>query len=385
MAAAADQLGASLERDRLLRDATLAEIIPPKPRPQVRRGCPYSVSAWTCGRPSPRSCAAAGSLMDPEVDCRSSSAACTAGVRRPGGRVAQPARHEPPGHEPVRRGRAAPRPARDVRPSLLWGRMSFGEPPQTGRWFRSSTDIPEDLPLVKPVDGGFLSQTLANIIDNAAKYAGPEVPSRVRSTPPSPTSSRSSGLRSSESWARRAGRGAPAPVREVLPRAASKGEGSRRGTRRIGLWFVRGLAEAMGATVVARQSDLGGLAVDLRVAAVPRDVTLPGPRRPCPSTEGGGLHPHRGGRRGRRAAPVATLFRAGTATWSPEAGDAESATAVLGPLTDRMSSCWTWASRTAMALALIRQVRREATTPILVISARGREEEKYCRARRPRR
>ena len=65
--------------------------------------------------------------------------------------------------------------------------------------------------------------------------------------------------------------GGPGVPAESLPRlfekfyrVPRKGEGSRRGTG-IGLAVVRGLIEAMGGTVVARPSALGGLAVDFDV------------------------------------------------------------------------------------------------------------------------
>jgi signal transduction histidine kinase len=62
---------------------------------------------------------------------------------------------------------------------------------------------------------------------------------------------------------------------EKFYRATVPGARSRRGTG-IGLAVVRGLALAMGGRVAARQSDLGGLAieVDLPVARTPAGLTV---------------------------------------------------------------------------------------------------------------
>jgi len=58
-------------------------------------------------------------------------------------------------------------------------------------------------------------------------------------------------------------------------RVRQRGDGSRPGTG-IGLAVVRGLIEAMGGTVSARRSDLGGLAVDIELLAAPPLETGPG-------------------------------------------------------------------------------------------------------------
>ena len=110
-----------------------------------------------------------------------------------------------------------------------------------------------------------MGQVLANTLDNAAKYGGPDAPIRITAalTP--------------EGRVRVAIEdGGPGVPPEALPRlfekfyrVPRKGEGSRRGTG-IGLAVVRGLVEAMGGHVSARASDLGGLAVefDVPVAAL---------------------------------------------------------------------------------------------------------------------
>ena len=69
--------------------------------------------------------------------------------------------------------------------------------------------------------------------------------------------------------------GGPGVPRSALPhlfdkfyRVQQRGDGSRPGTG-IGLAVVRGLTEAMGGSVSARRSDLGGLAIDIDLPAAP--------------------------------------------------------------------------------------------------------------------
>ena len=113
------------------------------------------------------------------------------------------------------------------------------------RWAtgRSTSTSPPDLPPVL-VDEVFIGQVLANTLDNAAKYAGPDAPIRI--------SAREHGRRRVRVTIEDGGPGVPP---EALPRlfekfyrVPRKGEGSRRGTG-IGLAVVRGLVEAMGGRV----------------------------------------------------------------------------------------------------------------------------------------
>ena len=57
-------------------------------------------------------------------------------------------------------------------------------------------------------------------------------------------------------------------------RVRQSGDGSRPGTG-IGLAVVRGLTEAMGGTVGARRSQLGGLAIDVDLPAAPHPEPEP--------------------------------------------------------------------------------------------------------------
>ena len=126
-------------------------------------------------------------------------------------------------------------------------------------------DVNLDAPPVE-VDPIFLDEAFTNVIENSVKHtpagtalricAGPVGDGRVRLT------------------VEDAGPGVPA---DALPRLFEKfyrvpgrDRGSRSGTG-IGLAVVRGLTEAMGGRVSARQSTLGGLAIDLDLpeAAIP--------------------------------------------------------------------------------------------------------------------
>jgi len=137
-----------------------------------------------------------------------------------------------------------------------------GPGPEAGRETASEADrvsvsVADDLPPVQ-VDELFIGQILGNTLDNAAKYAGPTAPIAV-------SASRLDAGRVRVTI-EDGGLGVPP---EALPRlfekfyrVPRKGEGSRRGTG-IGLSVVQGLAEAMGGSVAARASALGGLAVDI--------------------------------------------------------------------------------------------------------------------------
>jgi two-component system sensor histidine kinase KdpD len=122
-----------------------------------------------------------------------------------------------------------------------------------------TVEVPPDLPPVL-VDEVLIGQVLANTLDNAAKYGGPEAPIRITA---SVTPDRRVRVTIEDG-----GSGVPA---EYLPRlfekfyrVPRKGEGSRRGTG-IGLAVVRGLIDAMGGQVTARSSSLGGLAIDFDI------------------------------------------------------------------------------------------------------------------------
>ena len=222
------------------------------------------------------------------------------------------------------------------------------------------------------VDPTFLDEAVTNIIENALKYTPAGTPLRITAT-------------GSEAPGRirltieDGGAGVP---EETLPRLFEKfyrvpgsGRGSRSGTG-IGLAVVRGLVEAMGGAVRARRSELGGLAVDIDLVAatVPaelldgcRHVTTRRPQRPRvllveddPET---------------RAALVRELTARGY---------------LVDPATDGRSALERWeAARPDVilldlglpdmdGLSVITRVRRDALTPIVILSGRYEEREKVA-------
>jgi len=259
LAAAADQIGGSLERDRLLRDATAAEI---SRRSEALKSALLDSVSHDLRTPLASVRAAAGTLMDPDVEWppqrRREIAASidreAEWLNRLVTNLLDMSRIE----------------AGELKPSLevfelpdLVDSALARSAPEGGH--HVTLDLPHDLPPIL-ADEVFVGQVLANTVDNAAKYGGPDVPIRI--------SARSVGDGIIRLTVEDGGPGVPG---DVLPRlfdkffrVPRKGEGSRRGTG-IGLSVVRGLIEAMGGRVAARPSVLGGLAIDmdLREAAVP--------------------------------------------------------------------------------------------------------------------
>jgi two-component system sensor histidine kinase KdpD len=120
------------------------------------------------------------------------------------------------------------------------------------------------------VDPVFLDEGFTNLLENALKFTSPGDAIHVHA-----------GEITEDGFLRLtvedSGPGVPAAALDRLfekfYRAGTDARSSRPGTG-IGLAVVRGLTEAMGGRVAARQSDLGGLAIDLflPVAAVPAEL-----------------------------------------------------------------------------------------------------------------
>ena len=123
-----------------------------------------------------------------------------------------------------------------------------------------------DVPPVR-VDPALLDQILDNLLENTARYAGPDAPVRIRADPAAGDTVRLT--------IEDGGPGVPDAdldrVFEKFYRAPRRGPAAKAGSG-VGLAVVRGFAEAMGARATARRSELGGLAVDLDL---PRASTAP--------------------------------------------------------------------------------------------------------------
>jgi two-component system sensor histidine kinase KdpD len=116
------------------------------------------------------------------------------------------------------------------------------------------------------VDPTFLDQILDNLFENIARYAGPGAPVRV-----SAVSVAAGQVRVT---VEDGGVGVPD---DALPRLfdkfyrVSRRGPAARGGSGIGMAVVRGFAEAMGGSVTARRSAMGGLAVDVDLPAAEED------------------------------------------------------------------------------------------------------------------
>jgi two-component system sensor histidine kinase KdpD len=115
-------------------------------------------------------------------------------------------------------------------------------------------------PVVVRVDAVFLDASVANVLDNALKYTPPDARIRVATTRVDRATVR---LSIEDSG--------PGVADNALPRLFDKfyrvpgARGGSRGGLGIGLAVVRGLIQATGGHVTARRSDLGGLAIDLEL------------------------------------------------------------------------------------------------------------------------
>jgi two-component system sensor histidine kinase KdpD len=248
LAAAADQVGQALERDRLRRDAMAAEAA--RQSESLKSALLDSVS-HELRTPIAAIRAAAGQLATGEAaDVANTIDRQAIHLDRLVTNLLDMGR--------IEAGELRP----DPRPVLLddavadtVGRLRGS---LDGR--RVTIDIPEDLPPVM-VDEVYLDAIVANLVDNARKYSPPEAPIRVAAC-------------RAEAMVRLqvedGGGGVPD---ELLPRLFEKffrapppGHAASRGSG-IGLAIVRGLADAMGGRVSAQRSTLGGLSVNVDLPA----------------------------------------------------------------------------------------------------------------------
>ena len=254
LAAAADQVGQALERDRLRRDATSAEV-------------------------ARQSDALKSALLDSvSHDLRTPIAT----IRAAAGRLAESANADDRAPVAEAIDRQAVHLDRLVTNLLDMTRIEAGElHPQRHpvllddavadaiERMQSSlvdrdvrVDVPQDLPPVL-VDEVYLDAILSNLLDNARKYSPGEAPIRVSAR----VSEHDGPVRL---VIEDGGPGVPEAslgrIFEKFFRGAPTVAGMRRGSG-IGLAIVRGLTEAMGGTVGATRSSLGGLAITVELPA----------------------------------------------------------------------------------------------------------------------
>jgi two-component system sensor histidine kinase KdpD len=264
LSAAADQLGQAVVRDRLAEEATNAEIL--RESESLKSALLDSVS-HDLRTPLATIRAAAGSMLDRSI-------AWTEDERLEAFQTID--------SEAERMGRlvrnlldlsriegGALRPELAAHDAGEIARQAAGRIHAQGKTIR--VDTPPTLPPVL-IDDVYLGQILANLLENAVRYGGHTIVVQGRDLPDEGAVELSV-----------ADDGEGVPVRALghlfdkfyqVPRADAL---SRRGMG-IGLTVVAGLAHAMGGTVRAERSDLGGLAVVVTLRAADAPPPDPGER-----------------------------------------------------------------------------------------------------------
>ena len=259
LGAAADQIGRALERDRLSDEAAAAEIAR---RSDVLKSALLDSVSHDLRTPLASVRAAAGTLMDPAVDWSPQDRLeIAASIDREAERLNQLVSNLLDMSR-IESGELRPRTAVFLLDDLVAGALERSAVPLRGRTV--TVDVATDLPPVE-VDEVLIGQVLGNVLENASRYGGEHAHIRLSARLLDPDLVR---LTIEDD-----GPGVPD---DSLPRLVEKfyrvprsGEGARRGTG-MGLAVVQGLVEAMGGTVTARRSELGGLALDMTLRAAPR-------------------------------------------------------------------------------------------------------------------
>ncbi len=263
LAAAADQIGQALERDGLAEEATGAEIAR---RSEAAKTALLDSVSHDLRTPLASIRAAAGSLMDPNLTLdsdarRERAASIDSEAERLNRLVANLL-----DMSRIEAGDLHARLEVFLLEDLVRATVERMAGQLEGRTVAFS--MPPDLPPVA-VDAIFIDQVVTNLLENAIRHTLPDVPIRVLgAVTPAGTV---------RLCVEDGGPGVPAAaldrVFDKFYRVPETRERSRRGGG-LGLAVVRGFVEAMDGRVTARASDLGGLAVDVDLQAVPA-ATLP--------------------------------------------------------------------------------------------------------------
>jgi two-component system sensor histidine kinase KdpD len=258
---AADQLGIAAARDALREELTAAEV---GRRSEALRGAILDSVSHDLRTPIATIRALAGSLADPDlhldaVESRNAAAGIDREADRLAGLVGSLL-------DMSRIQAGAVRP--DVEPYDVAELVETAvRRIEAGSTARLVVAVPADIPPVS-VDAVLFDVAFGNVLENAVRYA-PIDGVRV-------TASLESGSSIVALTVDDAGPGVPA---DALPRLFDRfyrvpgGEESARRGLGMGLAIARGFAEAMGATVEAGPSELGGLRVTLRLPSAGRRAT----------------------------------------------------------------------------------------------------------------
>jgi two-component system sensor histidine kinase KdpD len=263
IAAAADQFGQAVVRDRLASEATAVEVA--RQGEALKSALLDSVS-HDLRTPLAAIRAAAGNLIDPDVELdREAERAVARSIDQEAERLSRLVRNM------LDLGRIE---GGALRPSLELYDLADLVDPVVERVAAAlapsevEVAVSADLPAVK-VDAIFVDQILTNLLENAARYAaGKKIRVSARAV-------------DDEVWlvVEDGGPGVPASVMphifERFYRAPRRPGSRSQGGSGIGLAVVKGFAEAMGGSAIARPSELGGLEVAVR---------LPVEREPMPGS-----------------------------------------------------------------------------------------------------
>ena len=253
LSAAADQLGQAVNRDRLARAALDAEVVR---RSEALKTALLDSVSHDLRTPLATIRAAAGSMLDPAVDW--SPGERTEALRTIDAEAARMNRlvHDLLDLSRIEGGALHP----ELEPhdiDELVGRVVGRMPP--GRAIEVA--LPEDLPPVL-VDDTYLGEVLTNLVENGIRYGGGLVRIAARWLPDEHVVEivvEDDGPGVSPSELPR--------LFEKFYRAAPATTRSRQGMG-VGLTVAQGLIQAMGGTIAADRSPLGGLALRVRLPSV---------------------------------------------------------------------------------------------------------------------
>lgn len=253
LAATADQIGAAIRRDRLLSQGAELEIV--RRSDELKSALVDSVS-HDLRTPLAAIRAAAGSLADPgtalpEDERRSIALGIDAEAERLSHLV-----RDVLDLSRIRGGVLVPQTELFPIEELVIPAVERSSPPARGP---IAVDITPGLPPAL-VDGALMDRVLANLLDNALKYAPPDAPIRVHAAPGADGCI--------DVTVEDGGPGVPDAALGAIFERFARMEGRSGRDRRgfgLGLAVVRGLVEAMAGSVRASRSELGGLAVTVTI------------------------------------------------------------------------------------------------------------------------